>query len=337
MGTALEIDQARLFGYGGRRVLVTGATGFLGVRLVGQLLRMGALVYGLVYERLWHLPPHPGLFQIEGDLRSRDDVERLIAVAEPELVFHLAALTQVTEVERIPALGYATNVGGLVNLLDVLRAQNVIAKVIVASSDKAFGEIVGEAGGYHVDNPIHPYDASKAAGDIIARSYRDFYKMDVTVVRTANVYGPGDRQMRRIVPSTIWSLLQGQPPRLRSDGTPVREYLFIDDAIEAYLRAAESVRSHRFPLVVAGIRINVSDLVSLITAVMGSDLKPVFMDVPFTETRSIMLDPLACVRDLGEWERTNLHDGIERTVAWMQGLKDVGVEQEGQWEDTLWA
>lgn len=327
MGAALEIDQSRAFAWSGRRVLVTGATGFIGVRLVGQLLRMGALVYPFVFDRLWSLPHHPALFQLEGDLRDRRDVEAALAIAEPELVFHLAALTQVTEVARMPAAGYATNVMGLVNLLEEMRVQQTEAKVIVASSDKALGDR-GRA--------IHPYDASKAAADLVAQSYADFYRFDVRILRTANVYGPGDRHLRRIIPSTIWSVIQGQRPVLRSDGTPIREYLYIDDAVEAYLRAAETPRDIKQPIVVAGERMSVIDLVRLILELTDSDLKPVFpaSDAPYRETQNILLDPAACARDLGDWTRTELVNGLTQTIEWMRQLRQHGTEQELEWSET---
>jgi CDP-glucose 4,6-dehydratase len=327
MATALEIDGPRSVVWAGRRVFVTGATGFIGMRLVSQLLKMGALVYGFVMERLWPLPPHPALWQLEGDIRNRRDIEAALAIAEPELVFHLAALTQVTEVARMPAAGYATNVMGLVNLLEEMRVQGLDVKVIVASSDKA----LGDAGRIK-----HPYDASKAAADLVAQSYADFYGFDVRILRTANVYGPGDRHLKRIIPSTIWSILQGQRPMLRSDGTPVREYLYIDDAVEAYLRAAENWRRFLHPIVVAGERMNVIDLVRLILELTDSDLKPFFMETPYQETQNILLDPQATTRDLGAWTRTDLVHGLMQTIEWMRALRQNGTRQELEWLET-WA
>jgi CDP-glucose 4,6-dehydratase len=244
----------------------------------------------------------------------------------------LAALTQVTEVARMPASGYGTNVMGLVNLLEEMRVQGFAldAKVVVASSDKA----LGDAGRIK-----HPYDASKAAADLVAQSYADFYGFDVRILRTANVYGPGDRHLKRIIPSTIWSVIQGQRPMLRSDGTPVREYLYVDDAVEAYLRAAENWRRFLHPIVVAGERMSVIDLVNLILELTESDFKPIFpnfTETPYQETQNILLDPFAATKDLGEWTRTDLVHGLMQAIEWMRALRENGTRQELEWMES-WA
>jgi CDP-glucose 4,6-dehydratase len=206
-------------------------------------------------------------------------------------------------------------------------------RIVIASSDKALGDIDLEivASEPLVLRPSHPYDMTKAAADLIALSYADFYGLEVQSVRTANVYGPGDMHLRRIIPGTMWSVLHGHRPVLRSNGTPVREYLYITDAIEVYLRAAEESVGAWRAVLCPGDRIAVLPLVKMILELCGSDLEPLIASEAFHETQEIRIDPLALEASVGGLTRVTLDDGLRRTLEWMRAWKQVSDEDGEAW------
>jgi CDP-glucose 4,6-dehydratase len=324
--------EARILEWGNRRVLVTGGAGFIGSALVGRLLNLGAEVWVPTFdEELGE--PHPRLTEIYCDLRDRERVHAVLAEAEPDVVFHLAAVTQVTEAARMPIYAFDVNAVGTLNLLEAIRTMGMRPRIVIASSDKALGDIDLEivASEPLVMRPSHPYDMTKAAADLIALSYADFYGLEVQSVRTANVYGPGDMHLRRIIPGTMWSVLNGHRPVLRSDGTPVREYLYVTDAVEVYLRAAESSAGAWRAVLCPGDRIAVLPLVRMILELCGSDLEPMIAAEGFHETQEIRIDPLALEASVGDLKRVALADGLGRTLRWMRAWKQVSEEDADAW------
>ncbi len=224
----------------GRKLLITGAYGLVGSWLTARLVELGGEVSvlrraaqplsALVIEQV---EQHCDV--IDGDLLDAALLEQAIADRQSDTVIHLAAQATVGPALVAPRATFEANVLGTWNLLEAARL-NGVERVVVASSDTAYGpsdnlpytELMAlEAS--------HPYDASKAAADIIARSYWSTYGLPVTVARMANLFGGGDRNRSRLVPGTIAALLEGSPPELRSDGSPERDFLYIDDAVDAYL------------------------------------------------------------------------------------------------------
>lgn len=328
----------------GRRVLLTGATGFIGSALVDRLLALGADVSAVIrttdYSRPYFFGPASkiqGVRVITGDIRDFQTVQRAVVQTEPALIFHLAAITQVVEAKGMPLETYQTNVLGTVNVLEAARQATALCdlntpSVIVASSDKAYGRPLAKPVLESTPfNPFHPYDASKAAADIAALSYSRHYDMPITIARMANVFGPGDTNWRRLVPGTIRSIMLGEPVVLRSDGKAVRDYLYIDDAVEAYLLLAQSLqsitdsgwrmkgsawgRAFNFP----GLSFKVLDVVALIALSMGyKSIKPVVLDQADDETQVLELSTLDSFDVVGNYLTTNMADGIARTVEWMR-------------------
>jgi CDP-glucose 4,6-dehydratase len=310
-----------------RPVLVTGATGLLGSWLVPRLLAEGARVVALVRDVV-----PDALFETSGD-RSRcitvsgdvEDgalVERVLVEYEVDAVFHLAAQTIVGHALRSPLGTFRANVAGTWELLDACRRSARPTRIVVASSDKAYGAQVDLP--YRESQPLagrHPYDVSKSCADLIAQTYATTYDLPVVVTRCGNLYGGGDLNFNRLVPGAIRDALAGRAPVLRSDGSPVRDYIYVDDAADAYVRLAE--RAHE--ATIRGEAFNFSnetplsalDMVTRLVVACGRpDLEP---EIAATAVHEIPAQHLSAekARSRLGWEpRFGLDAGIERTVSW---------------------
>ncbi|HWQ32415.1 MAG TPA: NAD-dependent epimerase/dehydratase family protein [Blastocatellia bacterium] len=234
-----------------RNAFVTGATGFIGAHIARALLDEGARVVCL--ERDAVRSGSLDLFDlrrrvtvVSGALEDFALMERILNEYEIEAVFHLAAQAIVGAANRSPLSTFEANIRGTWSLLEACRQTGTVARVVVASSDKAYG--THEQLPYTEDYPLNglfPYDASKVCTDVLARSYAHTYQLPVTVTRFANVYGPGDLNLSRIIPGTIVSVLRDEAPIIRSDGTPVREFVYVDDVARGYLLLAERIEAAR--------------------------------------------------------------------------------------------
>jgi CDP-glucose 4,6-dehydratase len=314
------------------RVLVSGAHGFVGSHLARALLEGGEEVR--VLDR-----PAPRLADVGGERLSgldllgiRDEVELCeadlreaeavaAAVEGCDTVFHLAAQTIVGVARRSPLETFEVNVRGAWNVFEACRAHGV-ARVVFASSDKAYGSSPELP--YREDFPlraVNPYDASKAAADTIARSYATAYGVPLAVTRFANVYGGGDLNFSRLIPETVVALLDGRAPAIRSDGSPERDFLHVEDAVSAYLAIAAAL-----PDGAAGEAFNaggerphsVREVVELIAAAAGTGIEPDFQGVgsPEGEIDRQFVDSTK-LRELTGWRpRVELEDGLRRTLEW---------------------
>jgi CDP-glucose 4,6-dehydratase len=321
--------------WAGRRVLVTGAGGFVGSWLAHRLVERGANVVCLMYERHRRRPSNLALLGaadrvtfVWGDLADPACVAD--AVVGIDSCFHLAAQPLVGIANQTPVPTFETNILGTWTLLEALRGTATVARVVVASSDKAYGD--QERLPYTEEMPLnglYPYDASKACTDLLARSYAKTFGLPAAVTRMANIYGGGDFNLSRIVPGTIRSALRGERPIVRSDGTPVRDYLYVEDAVDAYLTLAERLEDGS----VAGEAFNfgtnepvsVLDLVERVTAAAGRpDLEPDVLSASkiHGEIDRQFLDSGKAERVLGWRARTSLDDGLRRSVEWYRGHLD---------------
>ncbi len=224
------------------RVLITGASGFVGGALAQRLLRRKDVVTALVRDG----DAPDGCNVIRGELEDLRSCERAVVESSPDVIFHLAAQAIVGHARVDPWSTFESNVRGTYNLLEAYRRHAPAALVVVASSDKAYGELTDRSGQYREDDPMAgrgPYDCSKSCTDLIAQSYGHSYGLNLAIVRAGNIYGPGDSDLSRIVPSAVDDIVNGRNVVIRSDGTPVRDYLYIDDAVDAYLAVAEYLRT----------------------------------------------------------------------------------------------
>jgi len=309
-----------------RPALVTGATGFAGSWLVQRLHELGADVVCLVRD--WS--PHSHLVRtglidrvkrVRGDVCDQALMERILGEYEVDTVFHLAAQTIVGIANRNPVSTLQTNIGGTWSILEACRRSPLVKNIVVASSDKAYGDTEGR---YGEDTPLrgrHPYDVSKSAADLLAQAYAVTYKLPVTITRCGNFYGGGDLNWNRIVPGTIRSVLRGQRPVIRSDGSPVRDYFYVEDGAAAYITLAEAMaadadlRGHAFNFS-NELEISVLDVTRLILRLMESSLEP---DVRNEATNEIGYQALnaAKARKLLGWRPAfDLEQAMGLTIDW---------------------
>jgi CDP-glucose 4,6-dehydratase len=313
--------------------LVTGAHGFVASHLVGALLERGDEVR--VLDR-----PDPRLADVggprlsgldllglrgevelaEGDLRDADSVTA--AVAGCDSVFHLAAQTIVGVARESPLETLEVNVRGAWNVFEACREHGA-SRVVFASSDKAYG--ASPELPYREDFPLraaYPYDASKAAADIIARSYANAYDLPLAVTRFANIYGGGDLNFSRLIPEATIAVLDGRPPVIRSDGSPERDFLHVDDAVSAYLAieaALDRVEGRGEAFNAGGERPHsVREVVDLIAAAAGAGIEPEYLGGG-TPDGEIDRQYVASskLRELTDWRpQVELSDGLQRTLEW---------------------
>jgi CDP-glucose 4,6-dehydratase len=310
-----------------RRVFVTGASGLVGSWTVRALLERGAHVVALMRDQV------AGSELVRSGLVGRCDVvrgavedvavvERSLAEYEVQTVLHLAAQTIVGIAHRSPLSTFESNIKGTWCVLEAARRCGTRPQVIVASSDKAYGD--QDLLPYTEDAPLqarHPYDASKACTDILARTFHHTYGLPVGVTRCGNFYGGGDLNWNRIVPGTIRSLLRGQRPVLRSDGLAVRDYFYVKDGAAAYLHLAECLAArpelagHAFNFSTE-VPLTVLEIVERIRTQMGSDLTPDIRAEATGEIRHQYLSA-AKARCLLSWSpRYTLDAALAETIAW---------------------
>ena len=310
-----------------RPVLVTGATGLIGGWLVRRLLESGADVVCLVRD--W-VPQselvRAGLVErvktVRGEVQDQSLMERTLGEYEIDTVIHLAAQTIVGIANRNPVSTFEANIAGTWSLLEAARRSPSVKQIVVASSDKAYGD--HEQLPYSEDAPLqgrHPYDVSKSCADLISQAYHKTYGLPVAITRCGNFYGGGDLNWNRIVPGTIRSILRGQRPVIRSDGQFVRDYFYAEDGALANMVLAEQLAGNR---ALGGeafnfsneIQVTVLELVERIGALMNSDLQPEVRNEASNEIRHQYLSA-AKARQLLKWEpRFTLDEGLRRTIQW---------------------
>ena len=309
--------------------MVTGGRGFVGWWLCRALLERGETVVSLDRRSVGDRPSSLDLLGIEADLAQVEAeltdvaaVGRALAEHGVDSVFHLAAETIVATVADSPARGFDSNVRGTWTVLEACRDHGV-ERVVVASSDKAYG--AHEHLPYREDFPLRPsapYEASKAAADLIARSYWPSYGLAVAVTRFANVYGGGDLNFSRLIPEAISAAIAGRAPVLRSDGSPERDFLYVEDAARAYLAIAAAldraeVRGEAFNCG-GGRPYAVREVVELIARLSGSGVEPEIRGAgsPDGEIDRQYVDPSKLREVVGFEPEVGLEEGLERTIAW---------------------
>ncbi|HVC06533.1 MAG TPA: NAD-dependent epimerase/dehydratase family protein [Solirubrobacterales bacterium] len=311
-----------------KRALVTGAHGFVASHLSRALLERGDAVsaFGLAPPRLSGLALQEiegEVEQVEGDLRDAGMVGATIEAGGFDVVFHLGAQTLVGPAMADPTPTFETNVGGTWTMLEACRRAELPA-VVVASSDKAYGP--SDQLPYREEmqlRPASPYEASKAAADAIALSYFPAYRLPVGVTRFANIYGAGDLNFSRLIPEAVTALLDGRRPQIRSDGSPERDFLHVDDAIAAYF-AVERAVSAGGPA--AGQAFNaggerphsVAEVLGAVAEVSGSGLDPEYLGLgnPAGEIDRQYVDS-SKLRELTGWRpEVELRAGLARTLEW---------------------
>ncbi len=314
-----------------KKVFVTGCTGMLGSWLTAALVDRGATVVGLVYEEDPNSEiARSGYMQriaaVHGSVTDFDLIGRTLNEFGIEVIFHLAAQALVTVANRDPLMTFETNVRGTWNVLEAVRRSGESPRLVVASSDKAYGD--QEVLPYQEDAPLmgrHPYDVSKSCADLIALSYGHTYRLPVAITRCGNIYGGGDLHWDRIVPGTIRSALRGERPVIRSDGSFKRDYIYVKDIVSGYLFLAEkmddpSIRGQAYnfgldsPLTVLEI------VREILNACGQTDLEPVILDEAKHEIHDQYLDSGKARKQLGWKPAYSLQAALAETVEWYRAL-----------------
>ena len=310
-----------------RPVLVTGATGLVGSWLTRQLSEAGADVVCLVRDWV----PQSEVVRsrvldrvkvVRGDVCDRDLLERALGEYEINSVFHLAAQTIVGIANRNPVSTFESNIAGTWNLLEACRRSPSVKAIVLASSDKAYGD--QETLPYREDAPLegrHPYDVSKSCADLLAQSYGKTYSLPVAITRCGNFYGGGDLNWNRIVPGTIRSVLRDERPVIRSDGKFVRDYFYVEDGAAAYMLLAEKLLANQCLRGQAfnfsnEIQVTVLDLVNRILNQMDSGLQPDVRNEASNEIRHQYLNACRARTELGWSPLFTLDEGLTRTISW---------------------
>jgi CDP-glucose 4,6-dehydratase len=315
-----------------RNVFVTGCSGFLGSWLVQYLFNLKANVVGLIRDelplsRLYSEKIIDSINVVHGNLENYELLERIINEYEVETVFHIAAQTIVGIANRNPISTFNSNIQGTWNILEACRRNPNVKQIIIASSDKAYGE--QDILPYNENNPMqgsHPYDVSKSCADLIAQTYFKTYKSPVCITRCGNFYGGGDLNFNRIVPGTIRSLIRNKQPIIRSDGKLIRDYIYIEDVVNAYLLLAEKMEEN---LKIIGEAFNFScenpisvlELVNLIIKFFNkNNLKPVILNNASNEIPKQYLSAKKASEALNWRPIFTLEDGLKKTISWYENL-----------------
>jgi CDP-glucose 4,6-dehydratase len=319
-----------------RPTFVTGASGLVGGWLVRRLLDAGADVICLVRDQVPQSElVRTGLIErvrvVRGDVCDQALLERALGEYEIDTVMHLAAQTIVTIANRNPVSTFEANIRGTWALLEACRRSPAVKQIVVASSDKAYGD--HEQLPYDEQTPLigrHPYDVSKSCADLIAQSYATTYRLPIAITRCGNFYGGGDLNWNRIVPGTIRSIVRGQPPVIRSDGQYIRDYFYVEDGAAAYMLLAEQLAAN--PELIGQafnfsneIQVTVLDLVGQILALMQSDLVPDVRNEAANEIRHQYLRADKARGILGWQPLFTLEEGLQRSIAWYKAFLEVPV------------
>jgi CDP-glucose 4,6-dehydratase len=328
------VEAVALSELSGQSALVTGADGLIGSWLVKALLAAGARVVavrrdGPAVSSLELLGLAGRVDLVRGDICDQNLVARALSEHDVDGVFHLAAQSLVGPAARTPVTTFETNIRGTWTVLEACRLGGV-GRVIVASSDKAYGPSA-ELPYREVQPlaPVYPYDVSKAAGDMLARCYWHTFGLPVAVTRFANVYGGADMNRSRLIPEAVCAALSGRRPVIRSDGSPERDFLYVEDAVRAYLALWAALgrgeaRGEAFNAG-GGAPHRVLDVVSLVCRLAGSSSEPEVRGtgIPHAEIDRQWID-CTKLRELSGWEpEVKLEEGLARTVEWYRAYPEA--------------
>ncbi|MFT3745346.1 MAG: NAD-dependent epimerase/dehydratase family protein [Pyrinomonadaceae bacterium] len=309
-----------------RSAFVTGASGFVGANLVAELVTRGAKVVCLQRDEtqpnsldLLHL--RDKVTVIRGSVDDLPLMSRLLNEYDIDAVFHLAAQALVGAANRSPVSTFESNIRGTYLLLEACRLSSNVKRIVVASSDKAYGshEVLPYSEDFKL-NAVYPYDVSKACTDLISQSFAHTFDLPVAVTRSANIYGPADANLSRIIPGTILSILRGERPIIRSDGTPVRDFIYTSDIVAGYLLLSEKIEEAKGEAFNfgSGEPVSMLELVNSIVRLMGSDLSPnILLNTKIANEIDAQYLASDKVNSQFGWKtEIGLDNGLQRTIDW---------------------
>ncbi|TSA45668.1 NAD-dependent epimerase/dehydratase family protein [bacterium] len=309
-----------------KKVFVTGANGFLGSHLTKALVEKGAGVFTLIYE------DNPGLIfdeenlsaktrTIRGDVRDLNLIEKILNENEIDTIFHLAAQAIVDHAVDDPLETFEVNIQGTWNILEAAKKFGKIERVIIASSDKAYGhhDFLPYRENTHPLKGIYPYEVSKSCADLIGQSYHRTFGLPVCITRCTNLYGPGDSKMNRIVPNTIKCFHYNEPPIIRDTSESLRDYLFVEDAVDGYLKLAEKmsegIHGHAFNLSV-NTPLSILEVITAIAREMNKQIEPKIIKTKGFEILNQYASYEKARNVLGWKPKHSFLEGIKKTIPW---------------------
>jgi CDP-glucose 4,6-dehydratase len=303
-----------------KRFAITGATGLLGSNLVNRLLTMNHEVNVLIKDENSKSILNTNVTKIYGDISDKHDIEFFIQRANPTHFIHLAAQTQAYDSLKYPYPTFYSNVVGTLNILESLREYGNCKAIVVASSDKAYGELIGEK--YKENHPlngIYPYDASKSATDIIANSYRKSYNLPIVVTRACNIYGIGDYNRQRLIPGIVYAHLKNLEFVIRNGGKDFREYVYVEDVVDAYLKLLDYAEKNNS---IGAFNISSEDgyttldLFNLIQEEIGASIKHKIISEPSLEIVKQLMDSSLLKQETGWTPKYNMKNNIGEITRW---------------------
>lgn len=311
-----------------KRIFITGITGLLGSSLSNRLKNEGAFIVGLIRDRVWHsLLEFSGINIVHGELTDYYLLERAINEYEIDTIFHLGAQTIVGIANKSPLSTFESNIRGTYNLLEASRRLgSSVKRIIVSSSDKAYGE--HKTLPYKEDYPLmgrHPYDCSKSCVDLIAQCYIHTYNLPIAIARCGNIYGGGDLNLNRLIPGTIISFLKNERPIIRSDGSLKRDYIYVDDIVDALLKLGENLENQN----IRGGAFNFSnetpftvlEVVEKIAKIMKKEaLPPIIFGEVKGEIKNQYLSCKKAKEILGFNPKYTLEEGLSLTIKWYEDM-----------------
>ncbi len=303
-----------------KNIAITGASGLLGSHLANQFVANGHEVFALIKDENSKSILSKDVTRIYGDISNRSDLEYFIQKANPNYFVHLAAQTQAYDSLRYPYQTFYNNIVGTLNSLECLREFSLCEAIVVASSDKAYGELVGES--YKEDHQlrgVYPYDASKSATDIIANSYRVTYKMPIAITRACNIYGIGDYNPQRLIPGVVAAYLKKRTFTIRNQGLDLREYIHVSDVVSAYEHILQYVSSENSVgafNISSGDRHTTMEIFELIQEIVGKKIDYKIDKSKSLEIKRQFMDSSLITHVTGWTPKRSLIESMNETVCW---------------------
>ncbi len=314
-------------------VLVTGGLGILGNELIYLLTKEKNLQIFIIDHNKKKMRLKNSKFDkkkinfINGDFRNYKKIKNIIFKKKINIIFHLGAVTQVIDAYKSPIKTFDTNIFGTINILETVRQLNKKIIIIYSSSDKAYGKLLDRS--YLENHPLHgdfPYDVSKSASDLIAQSYSKTYNLRIGIIRSGNLYGPGDYNLERLIPGLIVNSLKNKKTIIRSDGKLIRDYIYVKDAAKAYLKLMKKmiVSKKRLHIYNIGSNINMSvmEIVKRILFLLKKNLKPIIKNNSKIEIKKQKLNYNKAKSHLNWFPDSNLNKSLIETIDWYKKNKN---------------
>ena len=299
---------------------ITGATGLLGSNLSNDLISNGHSVFALVKDETSHSLLSQRANRVFGNINSKSDLEYFIQKANPNYFIHLAAQTQAYDSLKYPYQTFYNNFVGTLNVLECLREYDNCEKIIIASSDKAYGELIGQS--YTEEHPlkgIYPYDASKSAADLLSNSYRMTYNLPIVITRACNIYGKGDYNKQRLIPGIVNTFINEKNFTIRNEGKDLREYIHVNDVVSAYKKILDldnsSISNPAFNIS-SGDRYTTMEIFRMVEKIVGVEISKTINDYQGFEIKKQFMDS-SYLQSVTDWVPINkLENEIREVVEW---------------------